>query len=359
MDGSDLLQSVDIYTVAKNYSVFIQTDKAIYKPGDKVQFRVIVLDAETRPYQSANVDIKITDSNGNDLYKSVDDELDNLFAGVYNATYELSDSPSLGIWRIHVKISSDDDLTSRSFEVTESVLPRFSAQLESNSDVLLSDGKIKLAVFGEYSFGEFVQGNASVSAEVFQELKPDIIQMQKNKSANVSARKNVEFEFNRELRINSSSLIRVNLTIEENLTGKKATTSKIIRVHKTAEYKVKLISSDNQLKPGFPYKIKAIVTKFDGSLEMSQAHKVKFDVVYYKLRNRNAEKLINVESTLKSGTADCMIAVPLLARGVTVTLSYLDSRTSVNMSVTNSKSDRYLKIHVEDKKYENDKLRLD
>lgn len=237
-------------------------------------------------------------------------------------------------------------------------MPRFSAQLESNSDVLLSDGKIKLSVYGEYSFGEFVQGNAIVSAEVFQDLKPDFILTQKNKSANISAKKNIEFEFNRELRINSSTLIRVNLTIEENLTGKKATTSKIIRVHKTAEYKVELISPEQKLKPGFPYKIKALVTKFDGSLEMSQAHKVKFDIDY-KLRNRKAEKSIIVESTLKSGSADCVIAVPLHARGVTVTLSYLDSRTSVNMFVTKSESDRYLKIHVEDKKYEKVKLRFD
>lgn len=34
---------------AKNASVFIQTDKAIYKPGDLVRFRVLVLDPNLKP----------------------------------------------------------------------------------------------------------------------------------------------------------------------------------------------------------------------------------------------------------------------------------------------------------------------
>lgn len=34
---------------AKSFSVFIQTDKAIYKPGDTVRFRVLVLDPNMKP----------------------------------------------------------------------------------------------------------------------------------------------------------------------------------------------------------------------------------------------------------------------------------------------------------------------
>lgn len=334
--------------------MFIQTDKAIYKPGDKVQFRVIVIDAETKPYQNGAIDVNIADPNGRTFFSSADDELDNLFTGVHNASYELSDSSPLGNWSINVNIKNVN--TSRSFEVSETVLPRFNAQIESNSDVLLSDGKIDLTVFGEYSFGEFVNGKASVTVEVFKETEPEIVLIKKTKNANVSAKKRIEFEFKRELKINSlvegSILMRVHLTITESLTDKNSTEVKIIRIHKKAEHKIELIRPDYKLQPGFPYKLRARVTRFDGSYELNESHKVKFNVVYKKSPNR-FENLVNVEKVLKGGSADCVIGVPELATSLTVTLSYLNAQTSVNMFAMKSESGRYLKIRSMNEKYEN------
>ena len=41
------------------YSIYIQTDKATYKPGDLVRFRVLVLDSNTRPFKELGKDIEI------------------------------------------------------------------------------------------------------------------------------------------------------------------------------------------------------------------------------------------------------------------------------------------------------------
>lgn len=35
--------------VMKNASIFIQSDKAIYKPGDTVKFRILILDMHLKP----------------------------------------------------------------------------------------------------------------------------------------------------------------------------------------------------------------------------------------------------------------------------------------------------------------------
>lgn len=35
--------------VKKSYSVFVQTDRAVYNPGSKVLFRIIVLNAQLKP----------------------------------------------------------------------------------------------------------------------------------------------------------------------------------------------------------------------------------------------------------------------------------------------------------------------
>lgn len=44
---------------AKSFSVLIQTDKSIYKPGDTVRFRVLVLDPNMKPATKIKGPIKI------------------------------------------------------------------------------------------------------------------------------------------------------------------------------------------------------------------------------------------------------------------------------------------------------------
>lgn len=36
---------------SKNYSIFIQTDKAIYKPSESIKFRILVLDFDLKPIE--------------------------------------------------------------------------------------------------------------------------------------------------------------------------------------------------------------------------------------------------------------------------------------------------------------------
>lgn len=59
-NGFDFVNETTITLQTKRKSVFIQTDKAMYKPGDKVQFRVIVVDKNLNPAQINNMDIYIT-----------------------------------------------------------------------------------------------------------------------------------------------------------------------------------------------------------------------------------------------------------------------------------------------------------
>lgn len=51
--------------VHKSYSVFIQTDKAVYKPGQRVQFRMIVTDPFLQPSVTGAIDAWVTDGKGN------------------------------------------------------------------------------------------------------------------------------------------------------------------------------------------------------------------------------------------------------------------------------------------------------
>lgn len=58
--GLEFYNSTALEYVHKSYSVFIQTDKAIYKPGHKVQFRAIVLNSHLKPTVTGALDVFIT-----------------------------------------------------------------------------------------------------------------------------------------------------------------------------------------------------------------------------------------------------------------------------------------------------------
>lgn len=58
--GLEFFNSTTLDYVHKSYSVFIQMDKAIYKPGHKVQFRAIVLNSHLKPTVTGALDIFIT-----------------------------------------------------------------------------------------------------------------------------------------------------------------------------------------------------------------------------------------------------------------------------------------------------------
>lgn len=58
--GLTFTNEMSISLPSKSQSIFIQTDKAMYKPGDKVKFRVLVLDSNTNPITVTNMKVFIT-----------------------------------------------------------------------------------------------------------------------------------------------------------------------------------------------------------------------------------------------------------------------------------------------------------
>lgn len=65
--GDGFTNETTITYQLKKLSIFIQSDKAMYKPGDKVQFRVIVVDRNLNPAQNDNMEIYVTVSTHENL----------------------------------------------------------------------------------------------------------------------------------------------------------------------------------------------------------------------------------------------------------------------------------------------------
>lgn len=52
LSGIDFRNERPLSLVSKNVSIFVQTDKAIYQPGDLIHFRILVLDINLKPISS-------------------------------------------------------------------------------------------------------------------------------------------------------------------------------------------------------------------------------------------------------------------------------------------------------------------
>jgi CD109 antigen len=94
--GPPIDEKKELYFVAKTHSTIIQLDKAVYKPGDKVQFRVLFFDAATKPMViKENLNIHISDKAENRIKQWTKQSV---AQGVFKGELQLSSSPILGSW---------------------------------------------------------------------------------------------------------------------------------------------------------------------------------------------------------------------------------------------------------------------
>uniref|UniRef100_A0A673I2U7 CD109 molecule n=1 Tax=Sinocyclocheilus rhinocerous TaxID=307959 RepID=A0A673I2U7_9TELE len=98
----------------KCMSIFIQTDKNNYRPGQTVKFRVVSVTPEGKP-SKGQIDIFIRDPKGNMIrqWLSVDG-----FLGVVSKELNLSQNPPLGLWKIVAGINVSSVFISLSVGLT-------------------------------------------------------------------------------------------------------------------------------------------------------------------------------------------------------------------------------------------------
>jgi CD109 antigen len=264
----------------KKCSVFVQTDKAIYKPSDLVQFRILVVDSETKPYDTSNVVIYITDGAENRV-KQYENPI--FKKGVFQNEMQLSDLPVLGTWNIHVKVDGEEEVL-KSFDVAEYVLPKFEVTIDANPNQIFKNGKIVAKVKAKYTFGKQVKGTTTVTAHSENRYgwNDDNDQHKVSKTVENVGESVFEFDFDelRLFQVRGSEQIQINAIFKDKLTGKEATASAKVTVHESP-YQINLIASGEKFKPGFPFSVKAIVSRCDNNAPITDnINPVIFKVVY-------------------------------------------------------------------------------
>ncbi|KAK7882072.1 hypothetical protein WMY93_028246 [Mugilogobius chulae] len=139
----------------QNYGVksFIQTDKPLYLPGQKVHFRVVTLDSKLRPANASN-------PQQNRVAQWLNRRSD---GRILQLSYELDPQAKEGFYSVSVNVQGVRGPISHSFQVEKYVLPKFSAEVEAPDEVSVALEKLSLKVCGKYTFGQSVPGKVELS----------------------------------------------------------------------------------------------------------------------------------------------------------------------------------------------------
>ncbi|XP_017097841.2 thioester-containing protein 1 allele S1 isoform X8 [Drosophila bipectinata] len=248
-------------------SVFVQTDKATYKPADLVQFRVLFLDENTRPARiEGPISVVITDGAQNRI-KQISNV--NLTKGVYTGELQLSEQPVLGTWKLAINVDGETRET-KSFEVDKYVLPKFEVQIDTAKDVVAADNVIKATIRAKYTYGKPVKGKATVSLEAVYGWASTTKQ---EKTIDVDGKGHVEFSLQG---VTASSYLppyKMFAVVTEELTGNKQNASATVNLHQQ-RYKLQAVDSPSTFKPNKSFTYQVAVKNVDGSPVLGSTKKV-------------------------------------------------------------------------------------
>ncbi|NWV00573.1 OVOS protein, partial [Upupa epops] len=249
--------------------VFIQTDKPIYKPGQKVMFRVVTLDTQFRPAQETYPRIIVEDPEQNKIFQWLEVASKH---GIAQLSFPLISEPILGSYHITVETKSGGK-EHQFFTVEEYVLLKFEVTTSVPKRISFFEEKIRVKVCGSYTYGQPVQGNAQINVCQHHFYSPRCEKKQKETCEAVTGPLGKDGCLNTVIDMKTFQLFRnyarmysslnVESIITEKGTGIQMKSYDYIAVNEQ-EDRVMFKNMDHYYKRGIPYYGEITVTNVDG-----------------------------------------------------------------------------------------------
>ncbi|PXF60021.1 MAG: alpha-2-macroglobulin [Candidatus Methanogaster sp.] len=144
--------------ISKSNPIFIETDKPIYKPGQTVHGRILLLNNNLKPVEDS-VKLEIADASGIKVFRET---LETNGFGVAAFDLPLSAEPNLGTWKIKAEAGESKSVVD--IEVERYVLPKFEVETATREDWFLVSDRITGTVSANYFFGKPVDGSVEIEA---------------------------------------------------------------------------------------------------------------------------------------------------------------------------------------------------
>lgn len=149
---------------SKSIKTVISLDKGIYKPGDTVRYRALLLSNRTTEPISGDVTVEIFDGNDNKVYSETTKASD---YGIVSGKFDLASEVNSGDYRLVVKRGTYTE--TQVFKVNPYVEPKFEISVTPDKDFYKFGDTASIGIDAKYFFGEPVKGaTVTLVAEDFE-----------------------------------------------------------------------------------------------------------------------------------------------------------------------------------------------
>lgn len=133
----------------KNTDAIISFDKGIYKPGDEINFRGLLISKMDNTPIENEIEVSIYDGNDNRVYfeKGKTSEY-----GIVSGKFTLANEVNSGTYRLEIKNGTKEFV--KSFLVNPYVTPKFEVSVSADKDTYLIGETANITVNSKYFFGE-------------------------------------------------------------------------------------------------------------------------------------------------------------------------------------------------------------
>ncbi|XP_028407143.1 alpha-2-macroglobulin-like protein 1 isoform X2 [Dendronephthya gigantea] len=286
---------VNVKVTRRSYDdiVFIQTDKPIYKPRQKIRMRIIVLDRKLKPKEGKIDSVRVSVSSSRiNQWDNV--ELQDGFASL---ELQLSKEPVLGQYDITVIVGKKRE--SQRIEVSKYVLPKYEVNMKLPPYMALDQKEFTTSICAKYTHGKNVKGMLTAqlclrhsSYEYWQWKFPSFTRCE-NITKEIDGCTDITMSrealnMDKIINIDGSQFV-VDSQVTETVTGvtlkKKAVTKDFTR----RSVKLSFDGNSNNFKPGLPFSYVLKVTHPDDSpatgakvrVTISHGYHYNLDAIFY------------------------------------------------------------------------------
>ena len=314
--------------------LFLETDKPVYKPGQTVNIRALLLNPELKPVVG-HVVVEAQDAKGIKIFRKTTTSDD---YGMTTVELPLSTEPNLGVWKLTA--FSGNRKTQLDIRVEEYVLPKYDVAVDLPRSWILANEPITGAVSSEYSFGRPVKGEATIVATryvgVWEEYASVVQQLDGTATFELPAPGYVAGVPG----ARGMGNVQLHVTVRERSTGYVESTTQLITVAATP-LSLQVIPESNTFKPGLPFSF-LVVTETPDNQPLSEDVSVR---VQYADNELDTFKENTDQVTTKAGKALLTVTPPSDAVAFTLEAWAKEAHASLTINAGYSPSGSF--VHLE------------